>query len=60
MNFTMDTPPEKDPILKGKYPAKEHAHRVVEWIVANGGEKKGVIYLEGQKTMMIEVLDMNQ
>lgn len=55
----MDTPPEKDPILKGKYPAKEHAHRVVDWIVANGGERKGIIYLEGQKTMMIEVFDFD-
>ena len=51
----MDTPPAKDPILKGKYPAKDHTRRVVEWIAANGGEKKGIIYLEGQKTMMVEV-----
>ncbi|KAF2237068.1 putative Xaa-Pro aminopeptidase pepP [Viridothelium virens] len=56
----MDAPPKKDPILNGKYPAKQHAHRVVEWIVANGGEKKGVIYLEGQKTMMIEDKDQAQ
>lgn len=47
-------------VLKGKYPAKEHARRVVEWMKknANGDGKEvqvgGVLYLEGQKTKMIE------
>ena len=43
-------------VLKGKYPAKEHARRVVEWMRshAKGKEVKGVLYLEGQKTRMIE------
>lgn len=42
-------------VLKGKYPAKAHAKKVKEWIVANGGDAEGVIYLEGQKTRMNEV-----
>jgi Xaa-Pro dipeptidase len=44
-------------VLKGKYPAKEHAKRVVEWMKKNHkgkGEVNGVLYLEGQKTRMIE------
>ena len=36
-------------ILKGKYPAKEHARKVVDWIKKNGGASDGVLYLEGQK-----------
>lgn len=42
-------------VLKGKYPAKLHAKKVKEWIVANGGDAEGVVYLEGQKTKMNEV-----
>jgi hypothetical protein len=42
-------------ILKGKYPAKEHARRVGEWITQNGGKKTGLIYLEAQKQKFIEV-----
>jgi Xaa-Pro dipeptidase len=38
-----------DQILKGKYPAKEHARRVADWIKSNGGASEGVLYLEGQK-----------
>ena len=45
-------------VLKSKYPAKLHAKRVAEWIVKNGGEN-GVLYLEGQKTRMNEVLHFN-
>lgn len=51
---------EVDKILKeNKYPAKEHAKKVVEWIGKNGGavEEGGVIYLEGQKTRMMEDSD---
>lgn len=39
----------------GKYPAKAHARRVAEFIAANGGPKEGIIYLEAQKTAMVEV-----
>jgi len=42
-------------ILRSKYPAKSHARRVAEWIVKNGGDANGVIYLESQKTRMNEV-----
>jgi len=42
-------------ILRFKYPAKSHAKRVAEWIVKNGGDAHGVIYLESQKTRMNEV-----
>ncbi|KAF8856598.1 putative Xaa-Pro aminopeptidase pepP [Acephala macrosclerotiorum] len=44
-------------VLKGKYPAKEHAKRVVEWMKKNHkgkGEVGGMLYLEGQKTRMLE------
>jgi hypothetical protein len=42
-------------ILKGKYPAKAHAKRVAKFILDQGGDKNGVLYLEGQKVRMIEV-----
>lgn len=41
----------------GKYPAKAHARRVAEFIAQNGGPKEGIIYLEAQKTAMVEVCD---
>ncbi|KAI9803296.1 MAG: hypothetical protein M1825_002087 [Sarcosagium campestre] len=40
--------------LKGKYPAKSHAKRVVEYLKSKSQDVKGIIYLEGQKTKMIE------
>jgi hypothetical protein len=43
------------PPPSGKYPAKAHARRVADFIAENGGPKDGVIYLEAQKTAMIEV-----
>jgi hypothetical protein len=49
-----------DDILKGKYPAKDHARRVTEWIVKNGGKKEGMIYLEGQKFKLNEVCNHQQ
>jgi Xaa-Pro dipeptidase len=42
-------------VLKGKYPAKEHARKVAKWIIAKGGDKKGTIYLEAQKQKLNEV-----
>lgn len=42
-------------VLEGKYPAKQHAKNVKEWIVKNGGDGKGVLYLEGQKLKYNEV-----
>lgn len=41
-------------ILAGKYPAKSHAKRVVEWMRKRNPSVSGVLYLEGQKTRMIE------
>ena len=43
-----------DTILKGKYPAKAHARRVAEYIQLQGHPKEGVVYLEAQKTKLVE------
>ena len=43
-----------DQILKAKYPAKAHAKRVAEYLQAAGYPKEGIIYLEAQKTRLIE------
>lgn len=51
----MDTARNYEEVLKGKYPAKAHAKKVAEWIVANGGDTKGTLYLEAQKSALIEV-----
>lgn len=49
-----------DDVLKGKYPAKEHARRVVEVIRSSQPDVSGVLYLEGQKTKMIEDNDSEE
>lgn len=41
-------------ILKGKYPAKAHAKRVVEYIRNKVPNATGVIYLESRMTKMLE------
>lgn len=41
-------------ILKGKYPAKAHVKSVVEYMKKKNPDVGGVLYLEGQKTHMIE------
>ncbi|KAG5918890.1 hypothetical protein E4U42_006712 [Claviceps africana] len=41
-------------VLKGKYPAKAHAKRVVEQIRKSKPDAKGVIYLEARATKMQE------
>ena len=41
-------------VLKAKYPAKAHARRVVEYIRKKSPHATGTLYLEGQKTRMIE------
>ncbi|OAL48005.1 putative Xaa-Pro aminopeptidase [Pyrenochaeta sp. DS3sAY3a] len=43
-----------DDVLKGKYPAKEHARKVAKWIIEKGGDKNGTIYLEAQKQKLNE------
>ena len=57
-------------ILEQKYPAKAHASKVVEYLQKtrekhgsdqrSKEEVKGVIYLEGQRTRMIEDCDQPQ
>ncbi|KAI9773575.1 MAG: hypothetical protein M1840_006849 [Geoglossum simile] len=49
-----------DSILAGKYPAKFHAERVAAYIKLKQPNADGVIYLEGQKTRMIEDCDEAQ
>ncbi|KAG4425635.1 hypothetical protein IFR04_001332 [Cadophora malorum] len=41
-------------VLAGKYPAKAHAKAVVKWMRQKNPNVTGVLYLEGQKTRMIE------
>ncbi|KAL4889118.1 putative Xaa-Pro aminopeptidase pepP [Aspergillus ambiguus] len=43
-----------DVILQGKYPAKAHARRVAEYLQGHSQGKPGIIYLEAQKTRLIE------
>ena len=43
-----------DSILERKYPAKAHAKRVAQHLQTFGYPKEGVIYLEAQKTRLIE------
>lgn len=52
-SFNMTT---VDTILTAKYPAKAHARRVAESLKARHGGA-GVIYLEAQKTRLIEDSD---
>ncbi|KAI9780057.1 MAG: hypothetical protein M1839_007039 [Geoglossum umbratile] len=49
-----------DSILAGKYPAKAHVERVAAYIKLKQPNVDGVIYLEGQKTRMIEDCDEPQ
>ena len=59
-NFTLGTMIAVDSILAGKYPAKAHARRVVEYIKKSKPDAQGMLYLEGQKTRMIEDNDEAQ
>lgn len=43
-----------DNVLKGKYPAKAHAKRVVQMLREKGAASNGILYLEGRHTKMIE------
>ena len=51
---TGDKMADVETILAGKYPAKAHAKRVVEYIRKKNPNATGTLYLEGQKTRMIE------
>lgn len=46
-----------DVVLSGKYPAKSHASSVARSLRKNGPDERVVIYLEAQKTRMIEDSD---
>lgn len=46
-------------VLEGRYPARSHAKKVKEWIVSNGGDPGGVLYLEGQKQKFNEVQELS-
>ena len=41
-------------VLKGKYPAKAHAVKVTAYLKSQDPSADGLIYLEGQKTRMID------
>lgn len=41
-------------VLKGKYPGKAHAKRVVQMLREKGAATDGILYLEGRHTKMIE------
>ncbi|QPH02832.1 hypothetical protein C2857_007050 [Epichloe festucae Fl1] len=44
-------------VLKGKYPGKAHAKRVVEQILKSKPDANGVIYLEARSTKLLEDSD---
>ncbi|KAI0006871.1 peptidase M24, structural domain-containing protein [Xylariaceae sp. FL0662B] len=44
-------------VLKGKYPAKAHAKRVVEYIHNNIPDATGILYLEGRVDKLLEDSD---
>lgn len=48
----------KDPLLSKPYPAKAHARRVSDGIAALGYSRRGLIYLESQKSHYLEDSDM--
>ena len=58
--FALGTMTAVDSVLMGKYPAKAHARRVVEYIKKSKPDAQGVLYLEGQKTIMMEDNDEAQ
>lgn len=43
-----------DTILQGKYPAKRHAKRVVDYIRTKVPDATGVLYVEGRMTKLLE------
>lgn len=44
-------------VLSGKYPAKAHAKRVVEYIRTKIPDATGVLYLEGRADKLLEDCD---
>ena len=52
-----ETQHENDPLLETNYPAKQHARRVAQNLASRGIAGKGLIYLESQKTRLLEDSD---
>lgn len=46
-----------DAVLKGKYPAKAHAERVVEYIRTKVPDATGLLFLEGRSARLLEDSD---
>ncbi len=46
-----------DTVLADNYPAKAHARRVVEYIKKSKSSVQGVLYLEAQKSQLLEDCD---
>lgn len=49
-----------DEILRGKYPAKRHARRVVEYIRSKVPNASGVLYLESRAMKLLEDCDQEE
>lgn len=49
-----------DETLKGKYPGKLHAKKVVEYIRSKIPNANGVIYVEGKKSKLHEDCDQEE
>lgn len=41
-------------VLKGKYPAKSHALRVVDQVKSKVPDATGILYVEGRMTKLLE------
>ncbi|KAI9679660.1 MAG: hypothetical protein M1829_001622 [Trizodia sp. TS-e1964] len=60
MSNNAEFPVDFEIVLRGKYPAKAHAEKVAAYIKSRQPDAHGVLYLEGQKTRMIEDNDEPQ
>lgn len=49
-----------DEVLKGKYPGKLHARKVVQYIRSKIPDATGVIYVEGKKAKLHEDCDQEE
>jgi hypothetical protein len=57
VRFTTSSAMDYDKILQGKYPAKQHARRVVDFIRNKVPGASGVLYLESRHSKLIEDSD---
>lgn len=49
-----------DSVLRGKYPAKQHARRVAQLLQEKIPNVKGYLYVEGRKTKFLEDSDSEE